>query len=78
MYLFGAVPFQIVIFIRASGFENKPTCVQRLFDNWAEQTRAGKEGKMRKVNSHGAPECCARCAHQDLLENNYWADVNMP
>lgn len=39
---------KIAIFTRVQGFDNKPTCVKRLFNNLTQQTEAGQHGKYIK------------------------------
>lgn len=45
-------------------FNNEPTCVQTLFNNWTKQTAWGKS--TQKGNNHGAPGCCTR-VRRDLF-----------
>lgn len=51
-------------FKESQDLTTNPSCVQRLFDNWKiNRLGAGPHGKRGKLNNHGAPVSCTRCAH---------------
>ena len=71
LFWFGAVPFHIAIFARDPEFVNKRTCgkiIQSLEKTvWGRGNTVKTKKREVKVNNHGHPAGCTRCAHIGLF-----------